>query len=232
MMTNFTFLRVSSLFLFSFLLFGCSKDSLLDEDPIPEGNASLIINSVTSGNTPISSESFVLTDAQIGIDGIKFNAEDKPNNKYDFLGPYQCNIINGVSNPDLGYTILSPNLYTSLSMDIITNLEDSISNNSMCIIADGKYFPNGVNVYFFKFKTNAINSIDVVFDNILEVDNNNIHKLSIVFDFSLWFTNNEFKDAEVSDDKYILIDEEHNIELYNKVIERIRSSAHLLKIKL
>ncbi|MBB6463790.1 hypothetical protein [Flammeovirga kamogawensis] len=232
MITNFTILRVISLFLVTLLFLGCNKDSLLDEEPIPEGNISLLINSVTSGNTPINSESFVLTDAILGIGGIKFNAENQLNNKYDFLGPYQSNIISGISNPDLGYTILPPNLYSSVSIDMSTNLEDSLSSKNMSIIANGKYFPNGVNVYHFVFKTDEIETINVVFDDILEVDSNTIYKLSIVFDFSIWFTNEDFSKADISDDKYILIDKVNNFDLYNKVIERIQNSAHLLKVKM
>jgi hypothetical protein len=226
------------LFLFLVLLFFSCGGTQLAGTEI--GNARVEVVGVSTGlsrlNARSQSSGISIDRATIVLDQLEFRTleqcQSSSEGEIEFEGPYVVDLLTNASTPDLGTTQIPITSYCRIELRMAKldpgEVPSGVDSNDP--IVDHSLYVTGERGDFTPFiaKIEQDEEFRIENDSGFDLLQSESETLFLAFDLTDWFSQIDLDSADITSGT-ILIDKDHNSELYDQLKTNVQLSAHLFE---
>lgn len=208
-------------------LTACEDDGQMNSD----SKVTLGFQAMESSSLLKATDTLVFDSAMVGIKDIEIEREEEADDdavesddgdelEYEFEGPYQVNLLAGTKIPELAD--VEPGFYTELEAELAPVLE-----NNHSVYIEARYTNTAGETYPVIFHTDEDIDFEIESDAGIQVGDQDIKDLIVRIDLTTLFNHIDLDAAVIDDSGRILLDDENNSSLADKLEDYLEEVAEM-----
>ena len=208
-------------------LTACEDDGQMNSD----SKVTLGFQAMESSSLLKATDALVFDSAMVGIKDIEIEREEEADDdavesddgdelEYEFEGPYQVNLLTGTKIPELAD--VEPGIYTELEAELAPVLE-----NNHSVYIEARYTNTAGETYPVIFHTDEDIDFEIESDAGIQVGDQDIKDLIVRIDLTTLFNHIDLDAAVIDDSGRILLDDENNSSLADKLEDYLEEVAEM-----